>query len=128
MYVFGVIPESLVPYNTHFDKNCSNSDIWREYPTFMRLLFRMIYLNPQQGCHTLVVAASHDLPEDVTYLQPYWMPMEGAPMLPFTEQLGPFVGSASATARLPPDGGRAAASALWIACQEPTQAEWPTVA
>lgn len=107
---------------------CSNSDIWRDGPRFLIPIFSFLYLNNAKGCRTSVVAAvSDDLPAHCYYLQPYWLPGTSQAVAPFPalEMLGPYQGYHVTTARLPADGGMAAASALWIACADISGATWP---
>lgn len=93
-----------------------NSDIWRKFPRFIIPLFRLLYLNNQQGSHTSVAAAlSQDLPDDTIYLQPYYQPQPSSVPFPPLEMLGVFVGHQPTTPRLPNDGTQGALSAqvLW---------------
>jgi len=96
-----------------------NSDIWRDNPRWMVPLFRLLYLTNQQGCQTSVAACVQDFPDHVFYLQPYWQPRSSkrTPWPP-TEMLGPFVGYQAVAPRLPADGGKMAAEALWKCSEE----------
>jgi NAD(P)-dependent dehydrogenase (short-subunit alcohol dehydrogenase family) len=116
-----------------------NSDIWRGFPNWMRAIFQKVYLTTQQGSVPLVAAAvmgDYWKQQGVLYLQPYWKPFHlsslswsplpaklgptmAAPMLPFTEMLGPYVGYTPAKPRLPDnDGGKEAARILWQISEE----------
>jgi NAD(P)-dependent dehydrogenase (short-subunit alcohol dehydrogenase family) len=106
------------------------SDIWRGFPTVLRNIFRYVYLSPEQGSVPVVAAAvQEDWEENVTYLQPYWnnnnyhgtTRTTTTPMIPFTEMLGPYVGFAPATPRLPPGGGLEEGKALWEMSEELTK-------
>ena len=111
-----------------------NSDIWRDFPRFIVAIFRLIYINNQQGCQTSVAAAVCDLPSKTSqergdgtpYLQPYpivWDPQQ--PAFPPLEMLAPFAGPVITQPRLPADGGGAAAAkAMWEASVELTGAKW----
>jgi hypothetical protein len=95
----------------------SNSDIWREFPTFLtQNIFTQIYLTNQQGCRTSVAAAVLDEKElfhnddtadpDCCYIQPYWLPgipLENRDQVPFPlyEILGPYQGYRVTKPRLP---------------------------
>jgi NAD(P)-dependent dehydrogenase (short-subunit alcohol dehydrogenase family) len=111
-----------------------NSDIWRNYPKFMELVHKALYLTPKQGCITSIVAALGKLPPKAVYLQPYWQPFSSTsadllvnPSLsfsnwftvkyPFSEMLGPYVGYAITDPRLPTDVD-ASSAALWRSCGE----------
>jgi NAD(P)-dependent dehydrogenase (short-subunit alcohol dehydrogenase family) len=116
-----------------------NSDIWRVFPNWMRVIFQKVYLTTQQGSVPLVAAAvmgDHWKQHGVLYLQPYWNPFNlvsflwspptaairppmTGPMLPFTEMLGPYIGYTPTTPRLPDkDGGTEAARILWRISEE----------
>ena len=98
------------------------SDIWRGFPTILRVLFRFIYLTTRQGCSTTVAAAvKDDWSDDTFYLQPYWQAEGCASPHPVTEMLGPYVGYLPTKPRLPDDGGDEAASALWKISEELTR-------
>lgn len=105
------------------------SDIWRSYPSFLQAAFRCVYLSPVQGCIPVVAAAVID---DVLvnhgnrhthYFQPYYIPSrhKNRPMIPWTEMLGPYIGYVLTTPRMPPNGGRKEAVALWSASEELTR-------
>lgn len=96
-----------------------NSDIWRGFPRWIIPIFRLLYLNNQQGCYTSVAACLCEIETSVIYLQPYWMPWSGQPAFPPMEMLGPFVGYAAATPRLPNDNGESAV-ALWKVSEQIT--------
>jgi len=106
-----------------------NSDIWRDFPRFIVLLFNLVYINNQQGCQTSVAAAVSDAVDDddkAIYLQPYpvvWNPQQ--PAFPAYEMLAPFAGPLVTRPRLPTqDEGARAAAAFWQASQEITGAQW----
>jgi NAD(P)-dependent dehydrogenase (short-subunit alcohol dehydrogenase family) len=109
-----------------------NSDIWRGFPQWVRAIFEKVYLTTQQGSVPLVAAAvQRELwkQQNVLYLQPYWRPLSrttnSAPMLPFTEMLGPYVGYSPTKARLPAaDEGANAAKVLWEASDNLLQKVW----
>ena len=105
----------------------SNSDIWRDFPRILIPIFSMIYLNNRQGCHTSVAAALGHFDDSVLYLQPYWLPCTTKTQTPFPafEMLGPYQGHRVTQPRMPADGGRIAAEALWKASAEITKATWP---
>lgn len=110
-----------------------NSDIWRNYPKFMDLIHKAIYLTPKQGCTTSIVGAVGKLPKKAVYLQPYWQPFRSTnsnlktPYLsfshwftvkyPFSEMLGPYIGYAITDPRLPVDVD-ASSAAMWKSCEE----------
>ena len=99
------------------------SDIWRDFPKPLKAVFRVVFLTPKQASAPAVAAAVHESwGKDVTYLQPYWMPNEGSPPLPFTEMLGPYVGFIATPPRLPPGGGLQEAHSLWDLSAELTSA------
>jgi hypothetical protein len=103
-----------------------NSDIWRNYPSFMKAIFNQIYLTPEQGCSTSVAASVMDFDEDVIYLQPYWLP-HGSTRRPFPmfEMLGPFIGYQPTQPRLPDDDGAKASESLFAVCEELTGCMYP---
>jgi len=88
------------------------SDIWRGFPSWIRAIFDLVYLTPEQGSMPVVAAA---VVEDAPlYMQPYWQPQHNsATPFPLTEMLGPYVGFEATTPRLPEDEGHAAGDALW---------------
>eukprot|EP00568_Trieres_chinensis_P007220 CAMPEP_0183315914 /NCGR_PEP_ID=MMETSP0160_2-20130417/53196_1 /TAXON_ID=2839 ORGANISM="Odontella Sinensis, Strain Grunow 1884" /NCGR_SAMPLE_ID=MMETSP0160_2 /ASSEMBLY_ACC=CAM_ASM_000250 /LENGTH=425 /DNA_ID=CAMNT_0025481587 /DNA_START=67 /DNA_END=1344 /DNA_ORIENTATION=+ len=119
-----------------------NSDIWRNYSDFMLKyvvgpLFRVVYLDNEQGSRTSVAAAVGKLPLGAHYLQPYWQPWpiqhttskkslkqklsalsfhrSYRVQFPVFEMLGLYIGHAVTKARLPNDGkgGLFASSELW---------------
>jgi hypothetical protein len=98
------------------------SDIWRNYPSYKKALFRRIYLTPQQGCSTSVAASvlSEEDLDHAIYLQPYWLPFQrkDSPPYPLFEMLGPYVGYRATTPRLPADGGLEAGQNLFAVCEE----------
>lgn len=108
-----------------------NSDIWRSIPSFLRKyvlgpIFRLLYLNCDQGSYTTVAAVLNDFPDDTIYLQPYWLPTPrkingsnsySCPFPPF-EMLGPFSGYAVTQPRLPSDGGLESSESLWAVCEK----------
>eukprot|EP00559_Dactyliosolen_fragilissimus_P008012 CAMPEP_0184869938 /NCGR_PEP_ID=MMETSP0580-20130426/35881_1 /TAXON_ID=1118495 /ORGANISM="Dactyliosolen fragilissimus" /LENGTH=166 /DNA_ID=CAMNT_0027371769 /DNA_START=115 /DNA_END=615 /DNA_ORIENTATION=- len=124
------------------DPGAVNSDIWR-HMTFpepilkyiVRPIFRLIYLNNQQGSTTSIAAAVGRLPSHAVYLQPYWQPRSSSSVfnskssfapsfqtwyaLPFPlfEMLGPYVGFAITDPRLPRNTDDASL-ALWKASEE----------
>ena len=107
-----------------------NSDIWRNYPSYMMKVHDKIYLTSKEGSSTSIAAAVGKLPKEATYLQPYWQPwgkrrIEGRGSMsfrnwyslpiPFTEMLGVYIGYAVTDCRLPhPD----AALAMWNVCED----------
>ncbi|GAX24051.1 hypothetical protein FisN_26Lh121 [Fistulifera solaris] len=94
-----------------------NSEIWRDFPIWIRKLFAYIYLTPRQAAQTLVAAAVGEFTQqDKLYLQPYQQPWSGVPF-PAWEMLGPFVGHVVTPPRLRHDY-REAAEALWTAMEE----------
>jgi len=105
----------------------SNSDIWRDFPRILIPIFSLIYLNNRQGCRTSVAAALGDFDGTTLYLQPYWLPTTTTQTpFPALEMLGPYQGHCVTQPRLPVDGGRTAAQALWKAAAEITKASWPS--
>ena len=121
--------EGLTP-NVHFWYISSNSDIWRNYPAYMRKLYRWLYLTSAQGSSTSVAAAvlndwEHD---DTMYLQPYRLLPSSNPQkppFPMLEMLGPYAGYVETTPRLPADGGIAACASLLEVCEEITGCQFP---
>lgn len=114
----------------------SNSDIWRDFPRIMIPLFKLAYLDNQQGSHTSVAGAVCEFEQlrlepksNLAYLQPYqqyWFSSLEKPIFPLFEMLGVFAGHLKARPRLPPhDDGFQAAQALWHAAVETTNAKWP---
>ncbi|KAG7345949.1 short-chain dehydrogenase/reductase SDR [Nitzschia inconspicua] len=112
-----------------------NSDIWRGFPNWIRAVFRQVYLTTQQGSAPLVAGAvlgDEWRKRNVLYLQPYWNPSpsqstttDNTPMLPFTEMLGPYIGFAPTTARLPHnDGGLESAAILWQVSDDLVENVW----
>ena len=105
-----------------------NSDIWRSFPPFVLKhilgpIFKVIYLNTVDGCHTSVAAVINDFPSSAIYLQPYWLPgnvskystgqnIYRTPM-PVFEMLGPFVGYVVTNPRLPTNDTSLYCSQLW---------------
>jgi NAD(P)-dependent dehydrogenase (short-subunit alcohol dehydrogenase family) len=121
------------------------SDIWRHYPEHVRKLFKLIYIDQEQGAATSIAGAVAKLPQGTMYLQPYWQPFRslatasrlkkhGAKQalqifglgrnykvpLPFMEMLGPFIGYSVTQPRLPLDLN-GSADGLWDACAELTE-------
>jgi NAD(P)-dependent dehydrogenase (short-subunit alcohol dehydrogenase family) len=117
------------------------SDIWRSFPSWIRSIFRQVYLTPKQGSLPLVAAAvgsagvgsgkgggaddNLNLSLDrINYLQPYWIPptFGDKPVPPLIEMLGPYVGFTSTTPRLLPnsDDRKTAAKILWNLSHELT--------
>lgn len=108
-----------------------NSDIWRNFPSYMIKVHDMIYLTSKQGSTTSFAAAVGDLPKGAVYLQPYWQPWGkqsksevsrpsfcewfSLPVLPFSEMMGPYVGYAITDCRLP---SSEASVAMWNVCEE----------
>lgn len=93
-----------------------NSDIWRQMPRYLIPIFRLLYLNNQQGSYTTIAASVlKDLPKDVIYLQPYYQIDPKKEPWPPMEMLGIFVGYLATKPRLPNDGtsGELSAQALW---------------
>lgn len=114
----------------------SNSDIWRNFPRLVVLLFDLVYLNNRQGCRTSVAAAVADWPSlqrprsdcvEAVYLQPYrtfFATAPNQPLFPPLEMLGVFGGHEVVRPRLSKDGYQSA-TAMWQASTEITKAEWP---
>ena len=106
-----------------------NSDIWRNYPSYMMKVHDMIYLTAKQGSSTSFAAAVGDLPKEAIYLQPYWQPWgkkckeSSVPSfhewfslpVPFSEMMGPYIGYAITDCRLP---SPEASTAMWNVCEE----------
>ena len=119
----------ILTSNQLFDPANSNSDIWRNYPNFMKAIFRRIYLSPQQGSSTSVAASILDFDDnqDIQYLQPYWIPSSSKrPPYPMFEMLGPYVGYKVTTPRLPThDMGEKASESLFTVCEELTNCKYP---
>jgi hypothetical protein len=95
-------------------------------PAILLKLFKLIYLNNEQGARPSVVAAVGELEDDAIYLQPYYMPFAGVPF-PVFEMLGPYVGHHVTPPRLPTDGGIKASLILWETAANMTNVTWPTV-
>ena len=121
------------------------SDIWRHYPEHVRKLFKLIYIDQQQGAATSIAGSVAKLPQGTIYLQPYWQPFRSLSIasklnkngakkasqlfglgrnykvpLPFMEMLGPFIGYCSTEPRLPLDLN-GSDDGLWDVCAELTE-------
>lgn len=102
------------------------SAIWRDFPEWIQEVMRVFFLTTEQGSRPVVAAALQATSGDGggggegTYLQPYWLPTYNRAPLPFMEMLGPYIGYVVTTPRLPADGGKEAALALWKVSQELT--------
>ena len=108
-----------------------NSDIWRNYPSYMMRIHDVIYLTSKQGSSTSFAASVGVLPKGAIYLQPYWQPWGRKPSsisnsnssfarwfklpVPFTEMLGLYIGHAITECRLPP---KESSLAMWNVCEE----------
>lgn len=104
--------------------NHRNSDIWRNYPSAIRYLYRLLYLTAEQGSSTSVAASVVDFDPKTIYLQPYLLPSikrkRVLPPFPLFEMLGPYAGFVETTPRLPEDGGKQACESLFAVCEELT--------
>jgi NAD(P)-dependent dehydrogenase (short-subunit alcohol dehydrogenase family) len=113
------------------------SDIWRHFPSWIRSIFKQVYLSPQQGSTTILAAALLSTSSSISsststrssssspimYLQPYWIPPfiiqeekdNNSPLLPFMEMLGPYAGYVVTAPRLPSSSSDTdiAAKTLW---------------
>jgi NAD(P)-dependent dehydrogenase (short-subunit alcohol dehydrogenase family) len=98
-----------------------NSDIWRDFPLWVRYIFGFFYLDSRQGCYTSLAAALCYFDESVEYLQPYWLPAS----FPMYEMMGPFIGYRPTKPRLPHDGGSKSAQCLWKASEKLTGCVYP---
>ena len=117
-----------------------NSDICRKLPRFIIPIFKLIYLNNQQGCRTSVIASvlkTIPIDNNCCYIQPYWLPgnddINTTPS-PIFETLGPYQGYRFTKPRLPSQCNSnhdnnsnqlSAQVALWKACEELTGCIWP---
>ena len=117
----------------------SNSDIWRDFPSWFSPIFRALFLTSAEGSSTSVAAAVHNefgttvgstRNHTPLYLQPYaynggnhGAVSSQSPMVPWRELSGPYVGFSATPPRLSIDGGVAASQALWdtaiSACEIP---------
>jgi len=90
---------------------------------------KIFFLSPHQASRPVVAAAVlegiYNNNNNATYFQPYWKPRmwwsnddDHHPLFPVVEMLGPYVGYVATTPRLPVDGGREAALALWKVSEE----------
>lgn len=103
-------------------KNIRNSDIWRNYPSVIKYVYRLVYLTSKQGASTSIAAAIMDFDQETIYLQPYLLPRQKkeSPPFPLFEMLGPYMGYVETTPRLPEDGGIQACKSLFAVCEELT--------
>lgn len=107
--------------STAVNPGAAASDIWRGFPEWIQRVLKVFFLTPQQASVPVVAAAVHkSWNETTTYLQPYWLPSYEKPPFPAMEMLGPYIGYAATTPRLPSDGGQQAGQALWKVSMELT--------
>lgn len=106
---------------TAVNPGAAASDIWRGFPQWMQQVMKIFFLTPQQASVPVVAAAVlESWNRTDTYYQPYWQFAYDKPPFPVTEMLGPYVGYAATTPRLPSDGGREAAASMWKVADELT--------
>jgi NAD(P)-dependent dehydrogenase (short-subunit alcohol dehydrogenase family) len=104
--------------STAVNPGAAASDIWRGFPKWVVQVMKVFLLTPRQACRPVVAAAVGMM--NASYLQPYWLPRYDRRPFPAMEMLGPYVGYAATTPRLPADGGYQAAQALWKVSEELT--------